>query len=107
MNCTLLTTFKCTSVTLSTFTVLCSHLQYLFSSSHTEISYPLNNTLHPSFPAPSNAGSWFNPFLKFWLCWIFVAGHSLCLAVMSKGCSLVVVCRLLTVVASLVVERGF
>ena len=46
-------------------------------------------------------------FMYFWLCWVFVAAHGLSLVMGSRGSSLVLVCRLLTVVASLVLEQGF
>ena len=42
----------------------------------------------------------------FWLSWVFVAACGLSLAAVSGDYSLVVVCRLLTVVASLVVDHG-
>ena len=45
--------------------------------------------------------------MGLWLCWVFVAVHGIPLAEASRGCSLVAVPRLLTVVASLVVEHGF
>ena len=41
----------------------------------------------------------------FWLHWLFLAAVGLSLVVESRGFSLVVVCRLLTAVASLVVEH--
>ena len=40
-------------------------------------------------------------FIYFWLLWVFAAAHRLFLVVASQGYSLVVVCRLLTVVAFL------
>ena len=40
----------------------------------------------------------------FWLLWVFVAAHRLSLVAASGGYSLVVVCRLLIMVASLIVE---
>ena len=43
--------------------------------------------------------------IYFWLCWVFAAACRRSLAVVSKGCSLVAICRLLIVVASLVAER--
>ena len=46
-------------------------------------------------------------FMYFWLCWVFVTAHGLSLVMESRGSSLVLVCRLLTVVASLVLEQGF
>ena len=47
-------------------------------------------------------------FLIFycWLYWIFIAACGLSLVVASRGYSLVVVCRHLIVVASLIVEHG-
>ena len=41
----------------------------------------------------------------FWLCWLFIAGHSLSLVV-EVGAALVVVCTLLIAVTSLVAEHG-
>ena len=43
---------------------------------------------------------------NFWLCWVFVAAHSLCLVVASRGYSPVVVCGLLTALASFAMEHG-
>ena len=42
----------------------------------------------------------------FWLLWVFVALHGLSQVLGSGGYSLVMVCRLLIVVASLVEEQG-
>ena len=42
----------------------------------------------------------------FWLCWVFVAAHRFSPVAESGGFSLVAACRLLIVVASLVVEHG-
>ena len=42
----------------------------------------------------------------YWLRWVFVAVHGLSLAAASRGYSLAVACRLLTDVASPVVEHG-
>ena len=42
----------------------------------------------------------------FWLCWVCVAAHRFSLVAASGGFSLVVMCGLLIVVASLVVEHG-
>ena len=47
----------------------------------------------------------FSLFIYFWLRWVFVAVYGLSLVVASRGYS-VAVCRLLIVVASLVVEHG-
>ena len=41
----------------------------------------------------------------YWLCWVFVAAHGFSLVLASGGYSLVVACRLLTVVASLVAKH--
>ena len=41
----------------------------------------------------------------YWLCWVFVVAHGLFLLMASGGSSLVVVCRLLVVVATLVAEH--
>ena len=41
----------------------------------------------------------------FWLCWLFIAGHSLSLVV-EVGAALVVVCTLLIALTSLVAEPG-
>ena len=46
-----------------------------------------------------------NKFIYLWLCWVFTAAHELSLVAMSKGYSLVAVLRLLTEVASLIVEH--
>ena len=43
--------------------------------------------------------------MYFWLCWVFVAAYGLCLIAASTGHSVVVVCGLLIVVASLVAEH--
>ena len=51
-----------------------------------------------------NLGSPFKIHFFFCLCWVFVALHGLSLAAVSRG-YFVVVCRLLTVVLSLVVEH--
>ena len=40
---TILTTFKCNSVALSTFTLLCNHQHYPVPEPHTETLYPLSN----------------------------------------------------------------
>ena len=42
----------------------------------------------------------------FWLCWVFDAMRRVSLVVECGGSSLVVLCKLLIVVASLVVKRG-
>ena len=42
----------------------------------------------------------------FWLFWVFVAVRGLALAAASRGHSLLVTCRLLDALASLVVEHG-
>ena len=47
-----------------------------------------------------------NVFIYFWLCWIFVAVYKLSLVVVG-GASLVTVCALRIVEASLVAEHGF
>ena len=44
--------------------------------------------------------------IYFWLCWVFVAACWLSLVAVSGGYSLVAVCRLLVVGASLLVEHG-
>ena len=44
-------------------------------------------------------------FFNFWLCWVFLVAHGLCLAVVSGRCSFIAVCELLIVVASLVEPR--
>ena len=41
-----------------------------------------------------------------WLCWVFVAALVFPPVAVSRGCSLVLVCGLLTVVASLAAELG-
>ena len=45
-------------------------------------------------------------FVYFWLYWVFIAACELSLVVASRGYSLIAVCRLLTAVASPVVEHG-
>ena len=47
-----------------------------------------------------------NVFIYFWLHWVFVAALELSLVVASGGYSLVAVCELLIVVASLVAVLG-
>ena len=47
----------------------------------------------------------FKKFFYFWLCWVFIATCGLSLAVAGRGCSLVVGCGPILVVASLVVEH--
>ena len=47
----------------------------------------------------------FKNCVYFWLPWVFVAAHGLSLAVVIRGCSLVVVCMLLIAVASPVAEH--
>ena len=42
----------------------------------------------------------------FWLCWVFIAARGLYLVAASGGYSLVVVCRLLIALASLIVGHG-
>ena len=49
--------------------------------------------------------STFSICIYFWLCWVFVAVLMLSLAVGSRGCWLVVMQGLVSVVASLVVGR--
>ena len=44
--------------------------------------------------------------IYFWLCWVSVAAHRLSLVSESRSYSLVAMCQLLNVVASLVVEHG-
>ena len=44
-------------------------------------------------------------FIYFWLCWVFVAVQAFSLVAVSGGYSLVAVCGLLVVVASLVAEH--
>ena len=46
-------------------------------------------------------------FVKFWLCWVFVAVWAFSLVVASGNYSLVMVCGLFTVVASLIAEHRF
>ena len=46
-----------------------------------------------------------NQFVYFWLHWVFIAAQWLSLVASSGGYSLVVLCRLLTVVASLVAKH--
>ena len=43
----------------------------------------------------------------YWLCWVFVAVRGFSLVAVSESYSLVAVCGLLKVVASLVAEHGF
>ena len=45
-------------------------------------------------------------FIYLWLCWVFTAARVLSLVVASRGFSLLAALRLLTAVASLVVELG-
>ena len=45
-------------------------------------------------------------FIYFWLHWVFIPAHRFSLVVESGGCSLAVVCRRLTSLASLVGEYG-
>ena len=47
----------------------------------------------------------FNSLTYFWLCWVFIAVRAFSLVVVSKGPSLVMVCGLLTAVASLIAEH--
>ena len=44
--------------------------------------------------------------LLFWLHWVFIAVHGLSLVSVSRGYSLVVVCGLVSAIASPVVEHG-
>ena len=44
-------------------------------------------------------------FLTYWLCWVSVAAHGFSLVLASGDYSLVVVCSLLTAVASLVAKH--
>ena len=46
-----------------------------------------------------------NLVICFWLCWVFIAVRAFSLVVVSKGPSLVMVCGLLTAVASLIAEH--
>ena len=46
-------------------------------------------------------------FFSYWLGWVFVAVLRLSLVVESEGYSLVMMCRLLIVIASLAAEHGF
>ena len=43
--------------------------------------------------------------MYFWLCWVFIAVHRLSLVVANRDYSLVVVCRLLIVAASVVAKH--
>ena len=45
-------------------------------------------------------------FIYFWLCWVFVVEWAFSLVAESRGSSLVAVCRLLVVLASLITEHG-
>ena len=47
-----------------------------------------------------------NIFFSLWLCWVFVAVSGISLVAVSRGYSLLVVCRLLIAVASLVHSMG-
>ena len=47
----------------------------------------------------------FSLFFLSWLCWVFVASRGLSLVAVSRDCSLVAVCGLFIVLASLVVEH--
>ena len=42
----------------------------------------------------------------FWLCWVFVVARRVSLVALSGGCSLGMVCRLLSAAVSLIVEHG-
>ena len=64
----------------------------------------LHVTLAHAMPIPALCLSLF--FVYFWLCLIFIAVCRLSLVAASRGYSLVAVCGLLTVAASLVVEHG-
>ena len=48
----------------------------------------------------------FNNFIYFWLCWVFIAAHRLSLVVVSGGYSLVAMHGRLIVAASLFGEHG-
>ena len=50
--------------------------------------------------------SFLNNLFYFWLCWVFVAARGLFSGCGERGLLFVVVCRLVIVVASLVVEHG-
>ena len=47
-----------------------------------------------------------NNFIYFWLCWVIIAAWAFSLVVASGGYPIVVVCRLLIAVASLIAEHG-
>ena len=50
--------------------------------------------------------SFFNLFISFLTCWVFIAMHGLALVLASRGPSLAAVSRLLITAASLVGEQG-
>ena len=49
--------------------------------------------------------TFFNVFIYFWLCWVFIAACGLSPVAVSGGYSLVVVLGILIAVAALVVEQ--
>ena len=61
--------------------------------------------LFPSLSSPTFLKKTFLSFY-FCLCWVFTASQAFFLVATSSGCSLIGVCRLLIVLASLVAEHG-
>ena len=62
--------------------------------------------LHNRNYQPLSCNNFLKIFIYFWLHWVFVIACELSLVVASRGYSLVVVCRLLNPVVSLVAEDG-
>ena len=77
--------------------------------------FPLTNiSAFPCPPVPSNHHTtlcscefdfFFNNFIYFWLCWVFIAAHRLSLVAASRGYSADTVHGLLIVMASLAEHR--
>ena len=68
-------------------------------------SYSFPYSLSQNIEYSSAQGSLFlKVFIYFWVHWVFVAASGLSLAAVSRGYSLVAVCRLIIAVASLVAE---
>ena len=71
------------------------------------LSDPFGNRLQTRVPrVPKHFLVYFFLFIYLWLLWVFAPAHTLSPVVTSEGCSLVVVCGFLIVLASVVVEHG-
>ena len=79
------------------------HIHILFFSSLTHLG---TDCRQESLESLNTSLCTFFLFIYLWLLWVFAAAHRLSPVATSEGCSLVVVCGFLIVLASVVVEHG-